>query len=114
RTAPVVTRVAGKTPHGARPNRETGRPVRWSPGRSLDSASDGGTRGMIVALSEVPARVGTESKGTEFGLRLAAIFFYENIPRRSRRVCVHRAGWRRALRPHGRTRITRPDPSASR
>jgi len=56
--------VAGKTPHGARPNREApatgiGRPVRKPPGRSLDLASDGEGRGMAVA-SPTLAKAGTE------------------------------------------------------
>src|SRR5215471_8428520 len=40
-----------------------------SPGRSLDPASDGGARGMIVAAS---TRRKAWRRGTEFGLRLTA------------------------------------------
>src|SRR5215471_16555396 len=77
----MATRVAGKTPHGARPNREVVAVARASgrrrarmahpilPGRLRDLASDGGTRGMVVALRSVANAKG----GTEFGLRLTAI-----------------------------------------
>ena len=51
----MATRVAGKTPHGARPNRGARRRFgpQWTarpqlPGRLLDPASNGGARGMIV------------------------------------------------------------------
>src|SRR5687767_7923097 len=70
--------MAGKTPHGARPNRGTtsvdARVLRAKadertarpkfPGRSLDPVSNAGARGMIVSR-----------KGTEFGLRPTAALY---------------------------------------
>jgi len=44
------------------------------PGRSLDRASDGAARGMVVT-PKLGVREGVERRWTEFGLRLAAILF---------------------------------------
>jgi len=67
--------VAGKTPHGARPNRETlvvwrkpdghtNGPFVASPGRLLDPVSNDGARGMVVIRCRPQGRV----PGTEFGV----------------------------------------------
>jgi hypothetical protein len=82
--------MAGKTPHGARPNRETtfadARVLRAGvdertarptfPGRSLDPVSNAGTRGMIVAPTRARKR---ERRRTEFGLRQTAALFYVSL-----------------------------------
>src|SRR5207249_3923289 len=69
----MATSAAGKTPHGARPNREADESARLKPpGRSLDRASNGAARGMVVAPKPRKRR-----RRTEFGLRLAANFSHE-------------------------------------
>ena len=70
----MVTRVAGKTPHGARPNREargasrTDGPSESSPGRLLDPASNGGARGMIVVSPSAPQGGRRRGQNSAYGL----------------------------------------------
>src|SRR5687767_9180497 len=105
--------MAGKTPHGARPNRGTtsvdARVLRAKadertarpkfPGRSLDPVSNAGARGMIVSR-----------KGTEFGLRPTAALFrlglYASIPRHGWRR-LHRIPPNRRAHPARRTSTRR-------